>query len=435
MRRNAKLGLSMALLLSVTLMGCGKNNQPANASEASTVPVQVAVVQKGNVNPNAGLTGKLAPIEEVDVVPKINAKIQNLNVILGQHVDQGDILFALDPTDLEHSFKQSEAALQVSLSSLKQTQTNSTKSIDQANNDVNQSAGNIEELKNALSQAQQALIDAQTNEQRTKLLFDSGAATQAELDKAQTQLLNAQTGLNSAQVKLKNASQSYENAKSMLSLVNQKSDIDVAQANVSQARVNLQNAQEQLANATVTAPISGFVSKVSGATGQMATSQTAVVTLVNTDTLLVKANLSENEVKTVKIGDQVDVFIPAVNQTVKAPIRSISPTMDSQLKAYPMEVAIANDKNEFQAGMVAQVKLPSPDQNQSLVVPRNAVIEDQGKKFVFTVVNDEVKKMEITTGIETSDNSEVKSGLSENDKVVVRGQTLLKEGSKVQVEE
>ncbi len=431
---------STGILLSAMLIGCspsgGPGGAPASGEAASEQAVPVAVVSpvKGTVQAGAGLTGKLAPIEEVQVAPKANGKISEMSVIVGQKVKKGDVLFRLDQTDLMQTVKQNEASLQSALASLKQTQSSASQSVDSVKNKVNQAANNIEQLKSSLIQAEQALADATINRDRTKLLFEQGAASKVELENAETALLNSQTSVDSTKLKLKDAEDAYANAKSELNHANQKSSVTVAQSSVNQAQVNLQNAKEQLANATVKAPISGIVANVTGATGQMATSQSAVVTIVNTDQLLVKAYLSEKEVKTVKAGDQVDVLIPALNKTMKAEIRSVSPVMDSEAKAYPIEVTIANASNEFQADMVAEIKLPSADQGKALIIPKSAILEEEGKKYVFEVENNVAKKVEVSTGTESSDSAEIISGLTEKDQVVVRGQTLLKDGSKVQVE-
>lgn len=424
------------LVLTLALVGCGNKDTAANAAaeKSAAVPVQVVAAQKGDVEDNAGLTGKLVPIEQVEVSSKVSAKISSLNVILGQKVSKGDVLFSLDQTDLENSVKQAQAAYQVALANFQQSENSSSQGVDQAKNSLNQSTNSIKQLENALAQAKQTLDDATKNEQRTQLLFDQGAISQADLEKAQTGLKNAQTAWSTAQVNLKGAEEGYANAKSTLGYASQKTAVNVASANVNQASVSLQNARTQLANATVSAPISGYVAKISGATGETASPQASVLTIVNTDTLLVRTYLSESEITMVKPGESVNLFIPAINKTLKAPIRSLSPIMDPQLKAYPMEVAIANDNNQYHADMVAEVKLPSPNQVKALVIPQNALLEEKGKNYVFKVVNNVAKQVEVTIGTQTSDQVEIKTGLSESDKVVVRGQTLLKDGSKVKVD-
>ncbi|CAM5790779.1 efflux RND transporter periplasmic adaptor subunit [Brevibacillus borstelensis] len=400
------LALSVALLVA----GCSQPEADApsdtQAEEAAT-PVQIEQVKKGVVSSEAGISAKLAPSEEIEISPKVSGKITSLPVKLGQPVKKGEVLFKLDETDLANTVAQQEAAYKVALANLKQSGSSTDQSLVQA--------------QNSLKQAEQALTDAQLNQQRMKQLFDQGAISSQQFEQANTSLMNAQTA--------------YENAKQTLETTKQKTTLQVSEASVNQAAVALQNAREQLANAVVTAPISGFVSSVNGAVGQIASQGTPVVVIVNTNPLLVKANLSEQDITKVKVGTAVKVNIPILGKEVEAKVSAVSPVMNSQLKAYPIEISIPNPSNELKADMVVNVTFAGQvsGKEEELIVPRKAVFEREGKKFVFRIEDEVAKQVEVTTGEETSDQIVIKSGLAEGDKVVVKGQTLLQDGKKVSI--
>lgn len=400
------LALSVALLVA----GCSQPEAAApsdtQAEEAAT-PVQIEQVKKGVVSSEAGISAKLAPSEEIQISPKVSGKITSLPVKLGQPVKKGEVLFKLDETDLANTVAQQEAAYKVALANLKQSGSSTDQSLVQA--------------QNSLKQAEQALTDAQLNQQRMKQLFDQGAISSQQFEQANTSLMNAQTA--------------YENAKQTLETTKQKTTLQVSEATVNQAAVALQNAREQLANAVVTAPISGFVSSVNGAVGQIASQGTPVVVIVNTNPLLVKANLSEQDITKVKVGTAVKVNIPILGKEVEAKVSAVSPVMNSQLKAYPIEISIPNPSNELKADMVVNVTFAGQvsGKEEELIVPRKAVFEREGKKFVFRIEDEVAKQVEVTTGEETSDQIVIKSGLAEGDKVVVKGQTLLQDGKKVSI--
>ncbi|WP_339167989.1 efflux RND transporter periplasmic adaptor subunit [Brevibacillus sp. FSL L8-0520] len=400
------LALSVALLVA----GCSQPEAAApsdtQAEEAAT-PVQIEQVKKGVVSSEAGISAKLAPSEEIQISPKVSGKITSLPVKLGQPVKKGEVLFKLDETDLANTVAQQEAAYKVALANLKQSGSSTDQSLVQA--------------QNSLKQAEQALTDAQLNQQRMKQLFDQGAISSQQFEQANTSLMNAQTA--------------HENAKQTLETTKQKTTLQVSEATVNQAAVALQNAREQLANAVVTAPISGFVSSVNGAVGQIASQGTPVVVIVNTNPLLVKANLSEQDITKVKVGTAVKVNIPILGKEVEAKVSAVSPVMNSQLKAYPIEISIPNPSNELKADMVVNVTFAGQvsGKEEELIVPRKAVFEREGKKFVFRIEDEVAKQVEVTTGEETSDQIVIKSGLAEGDKVVVKGQTLLQDGKKVSI--
>jgi HlyD family secretion protein len=418
-RRGKFVILMLALTLAVT--GCGKKDAVTKAdAESAAVPVQVEQVKLGSIDGQAGITGKFAPNQSIQMAPKVNGKISGVNVELGQFVNKGDVLFSLDPTDLQNTVKQSQAAYQVAQANMKQAQNNSQQGIEQAQS-------NVAQTRNSVDQAEQAYQDAQKNATRTQQLFDAGAVSSVDLEKAQTSLKNAEFALQNAQT-------SHENATGSATHAEQQSAVEVAQASLEQAKVNLENAQDQLANSVVKAPVSGMISNVNGSTGQMASPQSPVVTIVSIDPILVKANLSENEVTRIKIGAPVTVEALAVSKKIDAKVTAISPVMDPQLKAYPMEISIPNPNREWKADMVVNIIFKDMNPNQVKVVSQNAVFEEQGKKYVYRVENGVAKKVEVTTGQETSKEIEIKSGLSNSDTVVVKGQTLIKDGAKVEIQ-
>jgi len=405
----SKKPVILALLAITLVAGCSSPQAatPPTENVESVTPVQVETVNTGSVSSESGINAKLAPSEEVQITPKMGGKITSLPVKLGQHVEKGQLLFKLDETDAQNSLKQAEAAYRVAQANLAQTGSSSDQGLVQA--------------KNGLKQAEQALADAKINQQRMQQLFSQGAISAQQMEQANSQLTNAQT--------------SYENAQQSLQAAQQKTGLQVSQASVNQSAVSLENAREQLANATVTAPISGFVSSVNGAVGQMS-GQQPVVVIVNTNPLLVKANLSEADITKVKVGTIVKVNVQSTDKTIEAKVTAVSPVMDSQLKAYPIEITIPNPSNELKSDMVVNVTFPSSTTEgaNALVISRKAVFDRDGKQYVFKLDGETAKLTEVTTGKSSSDVIEITNGLAAGDQIVVKGQTLLQDGSKISIQ-
>ena len=401
----------LAVLAISLVAGCSSPQaEPAQqeTAEAAATPVQIETVTTGSVTTESGLTAKLAPSEEVQISPKMGGKITSLPVKLGQYVTKGQVLFKLDEKELLNSVKQAEAAYELAQASLNQAGSSSDQGLVQA--------------KNGLKQAEVALADAKVNQQRMNQLFTQGAISAQQMEQANIQLTNAQMA--------------YDNAQQSVQVAQQKSGVQVSAASAKQSAVSLQNAREQLANATVTSPINGFVSSVSGAVGQM-TGQQPVVVVVNTNPLLVKANLSEADITKVKVGTVVKVNVQSTGKTLDAKVTAVSPVMDSALKAYPVEISIPNPANELKSDMVVNVTFPSEGASEAkaLVISRKAVFDRDGKQFVFKLEGDIAKQVEVVTGKSSSDKIEITSGLAEGDKLVVTGITLLQDGDKVSVQE
>jgi multidrug resistance efflux pump len=328
-------------------------------------------------------------------------------VKLGQRVQQGAVLFTLDQTDLNNAVKQAQAAYELSVASLRQSTTSTRQSLQQA--------------KNGLIQAEQALKDAQRDYERISQLFNQGAVSAQQLEQAKATLVTEQTA--------------FDNAKQALVTAQQKTGVAVTEASVEQARVALENARQQVSHAVITAPISGTISLVHGSAGEMASPQSAVVTIVNTDPLIAKANLSEQDVSTVKKGDVVTIALTALAKDLKGTVTAISPVMNQDLRAYPVEISLANPDAVLKADMVVNIQFGLQQSVNALVVSRKAVFEENGKQYVYKLDDKTAKKMEVETGAQTSDAIEIVKGVQEGDRIVVRGQTLLKDGATVQIQQ
>ncbi|MGG0796612.1 efflux RND transporter periplasmic adaptor subunit [Brevibacillus laterosporus] len=407
MNKKMILAAASALFLVAGCSNQAAENTPTEQTESVT-PVQIEMSKLGTVSSSAGFTAKLAPSQDVQLSPKLSGKITSLPVRLGQYVKQGETLFSVDEQDVINSIKQAEAAYQVAKANLNQA--------------GNSSSQGLEQAKNSLSQAQTALQDAERNQQRMQTLFNQGAIALQQYEQANTQLANARTAVANAQEGLKAATQM--------------SAVGVSEASVKQAAVSLENARTQLGNAVVKAPFSGYISSVNGAVGQVASPQSPVVTLVNTNPLVVKANLSEQDISQVKVGDEVKVNITALGKEMTAKVAAVSPVMDQQLKAYPIEISIPNPNNELKADMVVNMNLVGQQGKgqEKVVVPRKAVFDRDGKQYVYVVEGEVAKQVAVTTGEASSESIEILTGIKADQQVVVKGQTLLKDGSKVTIQ-
>ncbi|MED1796021.1 efflux RND transporter periplasmic adaptor subunit [Brevibacillus nitrificans] len=408
MKRSAAI-IGLLLAFAVAIGGCSSQEAQVTPQqeEAKVVPVQIDTVKRGSVGASAGVTGKLAPSETVEVTPKASGKISMVHVKLGQQVQKGAVLFTMDQTDLANAVKEAQASYELAAASLQQSKTNTAQSLQQA--------------QNGLISAQQAVSDAKRDYERISALFNQGAVSAQQLEQAKAVLVNEQSA--------------YDTAKQTLATAKQKTGVAVTEASVEQARVAVENTRQQLGNAVIAAPISGTISEVHGSAGEMASPQSAVVTIVDTDPLIAKTNLSEKDMATVKTGDLVHVSLTATGHSLQGTVTAISPVMNPDLRAYPVEISLANRDDRLKADMVVNIQFGQQQSDQSLVISRKAVFEENGKQYVYRLDQLTAKKVEVKTGVQTSDAVEILAGVKEGEQIVVRGQTLLKDGATVQIQQ
>ena len=201
---------------------------------------------------------------------------------------------------------------------------------------------------------------------------------------------------------------------------------------VEQARVAYENAASLLKNAEVKAPISGVVSNISIVEGEYATSSNPPITIVDSDSITIEFGVPSNLVNKIKKGDKVTVEISAAVYKKEAVINSISSSADLMTNLYNVDIVLGND-GTIKPGMFAKVYLDTDRIENALAVRTEAVKEREDKKIVFVANGEVAVEKEVTTGLDTGSYIEIKSGLTEGEKVIVKGQDYISDGSKIKV--
>ncbi|KJR48138.1 putative Co/Zn/Cd efflux system membrane fusion protein [Desulfosporosinus sp. I2] len=385
--------ISLGVLVVLVFVGRGLTSKPAAAVvEEKYIPVQVEAAGKKTLTNTAILSGKITSDTDVSVIPKVPGKVDSVLVNVGDPVKKGDILFTLDATDLRSAFQLANARYQNSqeLWSAAKASLERTKTL---------AAGKI--------------TDAQKNLANMKALFEAGAVSKVQLD---------QTTLGVKELEATFASQIEQ-----LQVQASDSSLELAQVQLAQAR-------EALDNATVTAPVAGTVSQVNVQVGNMATSAQAAIGLTNTGSVYSSLSVAENLVNRLTKDKAVKVKVPSVSETnIVGKIENISPSSDPRTQLYPLKISFENPNGLIKPGMFAKVELTTEEKADVMAIKSEAVVLKNEKTIVYVVEGDKAVAKEVVTGLDTGVDIEILKGLNLDDKVIIKGQTLVDEGRKVKV--
>lgn len=208
--------------------------------------------------------------------------------------------------------------------------------------------------------------------------------------------------------------------------------MQAAKMGVEQARVAYENAASMLKNAEVKAPISGVISSVNIVEGEYATSSNPPITIVDSESVTIEFGVPANMVNKIKKGDKVKVEISAANYNTETEINSVSSSADVMTNLYNVDIVLNND-GAIKPGMFAKVYLNTDKIENTLAVKTEAVKEREGKKYVFVAEGEAAVGKEVTTGLDTGTYIQITSGLTEGDKVIIKGQDYVNDGSKVKI--
>ncbi len=202
------------------------------------------------------------------------------------------------------------------------------------------------------------------------------------------------------------------------------------------AQSNLELQEDQLKNSNIISPIEGVVAEVRGHRGENVGAGQPLVYVVNVDPIILKTEVSSQNLKDIELNQKVEVSIRAYSdEKFEGFVKNISPVVDPFSRTAKLEIQIANGNQKIKAGMFAQSKIHIKTLNQSLSLPKRAVFYKDKQAFVYIVENKKANEIPVQVGLEQGDTIQVVSGVKQGQVVVVTGHHKLAPGAFVRIRE
>lgn len=475
------------------ITGCGGGEEAQAPVEVKKTAVETQLAKSDTIKSELVYAGQVKPNETVNVTSKISGQVSKVNYDVGDKVNAGDVMFTLDPKDIQDQIRQLQAQLNVSNASVRSARTNlahvdgaqsdsqtltlstavqnAEKERENAATDYENAKISIENSKIAIETAKEnvenakATLDNATEKYNNmKILYDAGTITKSDFDAvelaytqaqkayatAQNSLANSQNALTTAQNALSQRENAKAKAETAYNQAKENYDIyvgktkgenrETAQAGVNSAVASSQSVQTQISilqsslnDTAVKAPISGIITTKNISETNMVSAQSAPFVIVDMSKVTVDVNVSERLINVIKPGDTVNVTIPTIGDTIiQGRIKSITPSADNT-KTYPVKIEIDNAAGSIKPGMFAEIHFVESQKDNTLVVPRNTVLENETEKYVYVIENDKAVKKVVETGIDNGDMIEISSGVSFGENIVIKGQSYLSDGDEVNI--
>ena len=208
--------------------------------------------------------------------------------------------------------------------------------------------------------------------------------------------------------------------------------VEAARSRVQQAQAAVQQATLAKKDAQVRAPYDGqVVSKLIDA-GDLASPGTPLLNLEQEGLFCADLVLPERHIQTVKVGMQVKVLVPALdNLDVIGEVGRIIPAADAQSRSFEVKVGMPQGL-DLKTGMFARVSIPIGGAGQ-LMVPETAIVHEGQLTGVFVVGDQNMARFRLVrTGKILGDRVEIISGLKEGQRYVSKVPAKLKDGMQVE---
>jgi membrane fusion protein (multidrug efflux system) len=242
-----------------------------------------------------------------------------------------------------------------------------------------------------------------------------------------------QAQLNKTKVALDLAQKTEERLRKLLAIngVNQ-ADYDVSLNAVNGYKADLAYTQSLIDKTVLKAPFTGVIGLRQVSLGAYLSPTIVVATMQQLDKIRVDFTLPEEYSSMIKKGNTVDVQIDAASsKTGKAVIIATEPQVNTATRNLKVRALLKEGK--VNPGAYVKVYIAANKNQQSILIPTNAIIPDDKNKQVVLVKGGKAAFVNVETGARQANNIEVVKGIKEGDSVVVSGLLFARPKSQLKV--
>ena len=407
-------------------------------------------VQEGHAGTVLRLTGEIQYDQTrlVDVLPAAAGKVVAVKALLGQRVQEGELLAVIQSGD----FGEAKAAYLEALTVAEVAGQEKIRQVAVADSlekllagskdrpDAEVPAETLGEWKSKLINASARLKQAKAVYDREKILIAKQASSKAELETADREMQTAQADymamLEEIQLNVKidrlKAESASKLADAKLSAAQQRLHLlgmdEAAVEALPQAKENGAFAQLE-----VKAPRAGIVTAQNVTQGKFVESSQTLYTIADTSNVWVWCDLYERDLGPLHERLAKDnhpkaaVKVSAFDKTFSGSVDLLGSAVDETTRTIKVRVQVKNEDGKLRPGMFAAVEVPLAEDHKVALVPRQAVLSDEGKTFAFVHWKDDFwLRRDVKVGGSRGELVEILSGLSAGQKVVSAGGFMFK---------
>jgi membrane fusion protein (multidrug efflux system) len=215
----------------------------------------------------------------------------------------------------------------------------------------------------------------------------------------------------------------------------------VATANQREARANLAQARDELAKKTIRAPFRGVLQAFPVEVGETLRPGDRVAELLDIESARIVLGVSDREVVGMRAGSPVAVELEAwPGERFPGTVARVASAADVASLKFPVEIELPNPERRILPGMVARVTLALADERPLRVVPREAVVESFGVRFVYVLAEEEEgdwvarrRPVELRELAFRPELFELVDGVADGERVAAGGTRELRDGVRVRI--
>jgi HlyD family secretion protein len=448
-KKRALIFIGLAALACAGVAYFSSRSQAATTTTASQT--QVGKVTQATLSAVVESAGSVTPKAENNLSFGVSGTVSKVNVKVGDLVKKGDVLAALDTTDLELALAQAEQAYlsqQATYSLTVSPDPNDVAAADLAvsnaaaayqlaqqkykvnsTDSVMLSCNNLDNLKKTYDDAVNA-YNAHAADWRVQVNGTADLSPQkSQLDRAKAAyeqgVINCNLAKNSVNdTGVKSAYAALVQAKANLENLKNPSERTLLAAKVAldQAKVDLEDARQNVEEAKIVAPFDGIVTAVAPVAGGPGSGST-VISLADIGEYHVDVLIDETEISQLQVGQEAEITFDALTDTtVTGEVARIDPagTISNGVVNYIVRINLDPTEAALRTNMTANARVILDIHSNVLAVPGGAIRQDAQGYYVNVVGSDgTAQRVDVTTGYTDGDLTEVAGDLQVDQQVYI----------------
>lgn len=269
----------------------------------------------------------------------------------------------------------------------------------------------------------------------SRILIEEGQAVQKGQVIAELVRGDSEINLEKSRVRLANAEAGYERTARLHreGLVSPQ-DLDRASMEKELSGQELKEAEWRLAKTSIRAPFGGRITARAIQVGQDIRIGQEIVTVAALEPLVARIYLPERDVLALRAGQSAKIVSKADESIAfTGVIDQIAPIVDVATGTVKVTVKAGPRPEAVRPGAFVEVRIVQQTRSAALLVPREAIVRELQKTYVFVAKGGVAEKRAIVLGLEEGGKVEATSGLAAGERVITAGQGSLKEGAAIKL--
>lgn len=210
-------------------------------------------------------------------------------------------------------------------------------------------------------------------------------------------------------------------------------DVDLSQLQVNNNKADIQLIKVSITKTEIRAPYDGVIGLRNVSLGAYVSPTDIIATIRQVNQLKLEFTVPEKYSNVFKQGKQISFSIAGTNKIFQATVMATEYFIDANTRSLTVKGIVKGNDPALIPGAFAKVDLDLAKENNSIIIPSQAVIPLSRGKQVIVYKGGAPDFVSVTTGIRDSAYVQVLSGINLGDTVLISGLMAVKPNSQVQL--